>query len=93
MLYLLPNWPQMPKLLEEESMVNLAHLFSAHDQPFELLFLRPEPWLRRTLKENDLLSERWWSVFDAIQDVPFQAGQPVDLEDLGMPADVERIFS
>ncbi|MDE3316938.1 accessory Sec system protein Asp1 [Lacticaseibacillus zeae] len=93
MLYLLPNWPQTPKLLEEESMVNLAHLFSAHDQLFELLFLRPEPWLRRILKENDLLSEQWWSVFDAIQDVPFQAGQPVDLEDLGMPADVERIFS
>lgn len=93
MRYLLPNWPQMPQLLEEESMVNLAHLFSQHDQEFELLFLTPDPWLRRTLKENWLLPENWWSVFDAIQGVTIQTGQPVDIEDLGLPKDAERVFS
>lgn len=93
MRYLLPNWPEMPQLLEEESMVNLAHLFSEHDQDFELLFLRPDPWLRRTLKENGLLPEHWWSVFDAIQGINIPSGQPLDLEDLGLPADTERVFS
>lgn len=93
MRYLLPNWPQTPQLLEEESMVNLAHLFDDHDQAFELVFLKPEPWLRHTFKENWLLPQRWWSVFDAIQGINIQTGHPVGLEDLDLPVDTERVFS
>ncbi|MCI2172285.1 accessory Sec system glycosyltransferase Asp1 [Schleiferilactobacillus perolens] len=92
MNFIVPQWEPDAQAMPNDNFVHLAQLARNTELSLTLLLLNEAPGLRYQLNFNGLVGMPWWSVFDAIQDIPLREGLPFDPADIPIPENSDLIY-
>jgi len=91
--YFIPDWPTSSGNLESDYMMNIIQLFKNNREPYHLLLLEHIPFLRYQMHAYELEVAQMTSLYDRLQDIQKTNGFPLDVDDLPLAQNVEKVYT
>ncbi|MFZ4853747.1 MULTISPECIES: accessory Sec system protein Asp1 [Enterococcus] len=93
MNYFIPDWTTSSGNLESDYMMNIIQLFKNNREPYHLLLLEHIPFLRYQMHAYELEVAQMTSLYDRLQDIQKTNGFPLDVDDLPLAQNVEKVYT
>lgn len=93
MNYFIPDWTSSSGNLESDYMMNIIQLFKNNREPYHLLLLEHIPFLRYQMHAYGIEGEQMTSLYDRLQDIQKSNGFPLDIDDLPLSPNVEKVYT
>ncbi|WP_269923951.1 accessory Sec system protein Asp1 [Enterococcus innesii] len=93
MNYFIPDWTSSSGNLESDYMMNIIQLFKNNREPYHLLLLEHMPFLRYQMHAYELEAAQMTSLYDCLQDIQKTNGFPLDVDDLPLAENVEKVYT
>lgn len=91
--YFIPDWTTSSGNLESDYMMNIIQLFKNNREPYHLLLLEHIPFLRYQMHAYELEVAQMTSLYDRLQDIQKTNGFPLDVDDLPLALNVEKVYT
>lgn len=91
--YFIPDWTTSSGNLESDYMMNVIQLFKNNREPYHLLLLEHIPFLRYKMHAYGLEAAQMTSLYDRLQDIHKINGFPLDVDDLPLSHNVEKVYT
>lgn len=91
--YFIPDWTTSSGNLESDYMMNIIQLFKNNREPYHLLLLEHIPFLRYQMHAYELEVAQMTSLYDRLQDIQKTNGFPLDVDDLPLAQNVEKVYT
>lgn len=91
--YFIPDWTTSSGNLESDYMMNIIQLFKNNREPYHLLLLEHIPFLRYQMHAYELEVAQMTSLYDRLQDIQKTNGFPLDVDDLPIAQNVEKVYT
>ena len=91
--YFIPDWTTSSGNLESDYMMNIIQLFKNNREPYHLLLLEHMPFLRYQMHAYELEVAQMTSLYDRLQDIQKTNGFPLDVDDLPLALNVEKVYT
>lgn len=91
--YFIPDWTSSSGNLESDYMMNIIQLFKNNQEPYHLLLLEHMPFLRYQMHAYELEAAQMTSLYDCLQDIQKTNGFPLDVDDLPLAENVEKVYT
>ena len=91
--YFIPDWTSSSGNLESDYMMNIIQLFKNNREPYHLLLLEHIPFLRYQMHAYELEVAQMTSLYDRLQDIQKTNGFPLDVDDLPLAQNVEKVYT
>ena len=88
-----PLWFRVFENMSFDDTVNQLKMFQNLKEESAILLLSYQPQLRYFLHKQDLLSSRYWSFFDDIQNIRREETRVIDFKKLGWPLGVSFVYT
>ncbi|WP_057876748.1 accessory Sec system protein Asp1 [Liquorilactobacillus aquaticus] len=92
MFYIIPSWSSNTLRIEYDFILKIIQMFKKENKKIKILNITYLPNLAYQLNQFGLLNIPKWQVYDVIQNVSFDVGNPLSIDDIINDSSVEKVY-